>query len=562
MNQLSIINPIFEKRIRNHISVTRHAVSDEGAVKLAVPDAYETRLYRLMLITPLSGAEELGSFSVEKTSHADLSPDGKTLVAATVDDMYVFRDWQKRRFFPNSRANYLDVSLSASGEYFAVGLADMIASSHSVALTRTTGAQVWVKSFPHNITSISVSDDASCILVGSDEGLAVMLDSARKVLWKLECGDPVIFVATSATGEKSLLCTRSGVVHGVGREGNRLWDVQGVGAITGCAMSREGDLIAIARTLHDGSGMLGISSGDGTPVLDYYLDHKIKSVACSPNGRFIALSCENGSFTILEICQALSNAVPVDRIKSIYDDGCTSFECGDHATAVRKFSEVLDLSPCHLEACRKLVPARDALMQRYYTEAERLASEGDIARAGEQIRMALSESLCDLDAFEKFSLLREKIASAGMESARLSSSADELEEADREIRAILQFDPTNLNARELLGEFQERLISQYLADADTSMKEDDPQNTVDSLRKVLALRSDPAIDEMLAKAHSLVAMKEGMALYEEKSYSEALVYFRKAVLFDPTNVVAERYIDYAGNLKHDDTLFDRFSKLE
>jgi hypothetical protein len=55
-------------------------------------------------------------------------------------------------------------------------------------------------------------------------------------------------------------------------------------------------------------------------------------------------------------------------------------------------------------------------------------------------------------------------------------------------------------------------------------------------------------------------MTEGMALYEAKHYSAALVHFRKALLFDPANADAARYAEYAAKL--DETLYDRFSKLE
>lgn len=74
------------------------------------------------------------------------------------------------------------------------------------------------------------------------------------------------------------------------------------------------------------------------------------------------------------------------------------------------------------------------------------------------------------------------------------------------------------------------------------------------------MQSTEDIQRKLTNARSLQCMTEGMALYEAKHYSAALVHFRKALLFDPANADAARYAEYAAKL--DETLYDRFSKLE
>jgi tetratricopeptide (TPR) repeat protein len=58
------------------------------------------------------------------------------------------------------------------------------------------------------------------------------------------------------------------------------------------------------------------------------------------------------------------------------------------------------------------------------------------------------------------------------------------------------------------------------------------------------------------------ALAEGLALYEAGKYPQAIAQFRKVLGIDPENAEAPKHLDYAENLAHDDTLSDRFTRLE
>jgi len=561
MNQLSIVNLIFEKKIRNHIPVTRMAVSDFGDVMLAVPDAYQPRLYRLARISPLGTSAELGTFSVEKVQHADLSPDARVFVVDTIDDVYVFRDWEKKRFFPNSRSNYGNISLSASGEVFVVALADMIASSHSVALVNTGGAQVWVKSFPVNITSLRISTDALYVLVGFGDGSAVLLDAGRKIVWRREFDYPVSSVAVSPDGELSVVCTRDGLVYGIGKEGNCLWETDCESPVVNTAIDSIGANIVIASNSDDRSGMIRFLSRDGMQRVEHYTRSGINSIAISPNGRFLAVSSQDGTFAIMEVNQTSGSIRPTDKIKAFYEDAADSLAKDDLQSAADAFTRILELSPDEVDACRQLIETKNRLVQQCFDQVEELIEEDGVESAFERIKSAAAIDLSDIELLAKLAELRAKIVKKALdEFAEIERSGD-LEKAAEKLRTVIGMEFTNLKAREQLRYINARLLDLYVSEAQKSIC-DDPDKAVELLEKALPLTERLDVQDLLAKALSAQAMAQGMSLYSENRYLESLVYFRKALLFDPNNTEAHRYTEYASNLRHDDAHFDRFRKLE
>lgn len=560
MNKLSIINSAFQKHIRNHIPVTHLAVSDQGEVNLAVPDAYETRLYRLISISLSGGVTEIGTFSVEKTSIADLSANARTLVVATLDDLYAFRDLDKTRLFPNSRAIYTGISVSAAGDYIAAGMADMIASTHLVVMARPSGSNVWMKSLPYSITCVRISADASSILVGSEDGIAVMLDQSRKVRWKLEVADPIAKIAVTPKGDTSVICSRNGTVQGVGYEGNRLWESVCRGSVVDCAISDDAQVVLIARDTEDGRGLLEFCSPKGTPVVDFKTNQRIHSIACSPNGRFAAVSCKDGTFHILEMTQALSTVLPDKLVKTLYAEGESLLGLEDETSAIRKFTELLELTPCDIEACRMLTKAREALIAKCFGEAKKLESAGDLLAAWEHalsIRMLVPD---DVPTLTRLVEMRAKLVSDLLEKASELESEGRIEEANAAILDLLKVDFANIQAREKLCSLQESLLCKYLSEAGSALAEDNPDRAVEVLEKALGLRPSVEVQTKLAGARSIQSMGEGLKLYRDKQYSQAAVHFRKALHFDPSNSEAAKYIGYAEKL--DESLINRFSKLE
>lgn len=519
MNPFTSADLAFERRVKGHFPVTRFAVSDAGDVTIIVPDDHQPRLYHVLRVNTAGDWSELGKFSVEKLQRIDFSKDARVLVAMTDDDAYVFREGAKTRFFTDRRDNYAAVSMSASGDLFAVGSADMILSSYSVTLANTSGGQEWVKDVPFIITCARISADGSRILVGAEEGIALMLDKARSDVWRFE-GGSVTALATSPTGDVSVIGARAGSVHAIGESGNLLWEIAREGRIVDCAMSDDAKLTVVARET-TGGGSVEFLSDDGAPVIEHEAPSKIASVSCSPNGSFTAVSCEDGMLQVLEITQAAMKARASESADALRAEALSTLENGDYPAAVGKLTRYLGIRPGDADACRKLIEAKDAL----------------VAARGRTISDALAEA--------------NSLAQAG----RLEDALSKAEE-------ILQLDFTNVPARELLGRVEDDLAAKCLADADAALGKGEFAEAVRLLERAAAIRPTSEVRDRIAKARAESAFREGVALYDAKKYPQAAFQFRKVLSVEPENAEARKYLEYAESLRQDETIFDRFSKLE
>lgn len=558
---LSTANLVFERRVKGHLPVTRLAVTDSGRVMIAVPDDHQPRLYHLICFSVTGEWESLGSFSVEKLQHIDFSEDARTFVAATDDDVYVFGEGAKKRFFPERRDNYSALSISASGEYFAIGSADMILSSHSVTLAKTKSGQVWIKDLPFSATSVCISGDARRLLVGSEDGCVVMLDGLRATVWQLEGADPVTALATSHTGGVSVVGTRKGMVYAIGEGGGMLWEVESGGRIKDCAMSGDGTLVAAVRESPGGS-VVDLFCGDGTPVMEHGLSSDVVSVACSPDGGYIALSAADGLLQILEVTSAPGIACTEDKARAIRDEGYAAAEQGDHALAAEKLEQYLKLYPADPEACARLAESADALVEQHLAEAERLAVEGDLCQAGQALQSACRLITYDHRLSERTAAIRDRLVAESLSRAQALEREGRLEEAVALVRDVIGLDFMSCEARAMLCGLQTTLVAKYLADADTALKENRAADAVVILTKAMAAAPSQETQSKLTRARAVQAFKEGLALYESKKFSQAVFQFRKVLSLDPDNAEAQKYIEYSESLRQDDMLFDRFSKLE
>ena len=561
MNQLNTASLLLNKKIKGHLPVTGLAVSDDGSVLITIPDQYQSRLYHQVCISASGETEEIDSFSVEKPSSTDCSANGRIFIAITTDDVYVFREGAKTRFFPDRRENYSSVSISASGDLFAIGAADMIVSGYSVTLARTANGPIWTKTLPLSVTKVQVSDDASRILVGTDEGTALMLDNTRDQIWELEGDDSITAVALTKGAELSIVGTESGVIQAIGPVGNRLWQIEGIGPVIDCAVSGDGKLIGAVRMPSEG-GLVEFLCGDGTHVLDYELASRIVSVACSPNGRYAALSCEDGTLQVLDIILAPEKIRSSESAQSLHGEVVSDIELGDYDAAMQKLSKMLDASPCDLDACRKLIELKEECLMEHIAEVDKLESEGSHVEAFGKLREAFELAPYDKALFERLASMRERAISDSFERASKLAADGNLKDSIEHIRTIIRLDFTNLKAREGLGRLEDALVSQHISDADAAMASGETSRALEILEEAADLRPNQEVRDRLVKARARQAFEEGMAFYEAQRYSQAVAQFRKVLSIEPNNAEAARYLEYAENIHQDDALFDRFSKLE
>lgn len=544
---------VFERKIRGHLPVTRMSVGDAGSIITAVPDDHRPRLYHLVRFETSGDWEEIGEFSVETLLHHDFSEDGKSLVAATDDDLYVFRNDSKARFFPERRDNYASVSISAVGDLFAVGSSDLILSSHSVTLARTTGGQVWIKDLPVTVSFALLTPDARSILVGSEEGTCLMLDIARQIIWQVEGPDPVTAMAVTRTGDMSVIGDKGGTVTVVGAEGVKLWQSFG-DPVVRCAVSSDGSLIVVCRQTNRSTRAVEFLLSDGTPAVEHVVGTAIDSIACSPNGRFAALSLDDGTIQALELTLASPRARSMEVVAAFEAQAAEALAAGDYSLAVERFTRVLELSPSNVNACRKLVEATDALVRSYLDGALEVAEETlSLLHKAVELRPHDCEVLARLNEIER------GLIHARLETSRSLVQDGKLQEARSVTEEVLDLDFTNIKARELLNDIEAALVADRIADAEQASC---PAEAIRFLEEAAAVRPTPDVYERLSAARAKQAFDEGLVLYEAQRYSEAVFQFKKVLKLDPENAEARKYMEYGESLRRDDSLFDRFSKLE
>ena len=560
MTSLHTADLVFDRRIKGHLPVTRLAVSNSGTVMIAVPDQHQPRLYHLVRLSVSGEWKELGPFSVETVRGIDFSEDGRLFTAFTDDDLYAFDEGEKTRLFPEQRENYLAVSINSKGDLFAFASSDMIISSNSVTFARTSGGHMWVKSLSAGVTGIRMTCDATRILIGMEEGSALMLSGNRDTIWELDGEDSITAVDMSHTGELSVLGDKLGKVQAVGIRGNKLWQLDGVGCVTDCAVSGDGRMVVVGRKTSSGQGIVELLTSDGAPILEHGTVSGISSVASSADGKYVAVSCDDGTLQVLELTLASSRSV--QKAQALYNEGVAAAKKGDFAEANGKFTEVLEICPGNVDACRQMIEARNALVANCIEAAQRLGSEDKIAEAMQELRIAGELCLYQPEVVVQLAKVRSRLISEALERAKSLGDQGELEKALAKLEEIVKVDFADVRAREELASVEDALVARCAADAEALLNAGKAPEAVSLLEKAAALRPAPDIEERLAQARAKQAFDEGMALYEAQKYSQAVFQFKKVLSIDPRNAEAEKYIQYAESLRQDDVLFDRFSKLE
>jgi tetratricopeptide (TPR) repeat protein len=438
----------------------------------------------------------------------------------------------------------------------------MISSGYSVTLAKTAGGQFWTKNFPYSITSAQIAPDGTMVLVGAEEGTATALDGGRNKIWEFEGTDPISAIAISGPPHVSILGTRGGMIHALGPQAERLWEAASEGPVVDCAVDSEGKLITVARTKPNGTGCIEIYNANGTPILDYSSPNGITSIACSPDGRFVAVSTEDGTLRILEVVLSNADTESDEQASGLYTSGCSMMEAKDYSSAIAKFTELLQTSPIHVDACRRLVEAQDAFIKECLADVDAAASSGSPDQAVSKLQTALQIRPYDRGIFDRMIAMRAQfITEISARTLSLAENGD-IEPAIEKTKQILEIDFTNIQAREQLAGLEKTLALRCSADAGLALSEDRAADAIALLERAVTLDPSPEFQTQLVKAKSKQAFSEGLALYNQKRYPQAQAQFRRAVSLDSENAEAVKYLEYSESLRQDDPLFDRFSRLE
>lgn len=554
MNQPQSASLILDRKIRGHLPVTRFSVSAAGSVMLAVPDADRSRHYRLGRLSLDGSWQESGGFSVETVASWDLSASGDVFTAVANDALYLFSAGEKTRLLRDRRDLYIDVSITAAGDVVAAASSDMLMSAYSVTLVATVGPSAGTKDLPLTLTCSRIAPDGSAVAAGSEDGMVVLLDRDRRVVWEFDLGEPVARVCVSSDG-RVIAGTRFGRVAAL-RDGERLWEATGSGPVAACAESLDGRAVVIARD--DDAHTIECLSGEGRILLEYAAPSAVTSLACSADGRYIALSCRDGSLQVIEMQAGVSRAADARGASDLYANALDLAGRGELQDAVKSLLRALDLEPTNIDASRELDETAHTLVREAILAAEESLSRDDFAEAADRLRVAWDHASLAPD------LALEIIAARRRAADRMLSRAGELpdEEAADLLGTLLRLDVTNTDARGLLARVETRITERLLLDADEALAAGDPSGAVSLLEQACERSPSDTVRERLIRARCDEALAEGLVLYEAGKYPEAVVRFRKVLSIDPQNPEALKRIEYAEKLTADDALFDRFSKLE
>ncbi len=276
----------------------------------------------------------------------------------------------------------------------------------------------------------------------------------------------------------------------------------------------------------------------------------------------MAISCKDGTLQALEITAPSPRLRRTERAKGLYEEACRIVDQGQYSEALHKLQTVLELSPDHVFACRKLIEIGSVYIEEAIRRAEDLGAQGEFADAVRELQAVQAAGGYTSALSEKLARARGQLAQRLLARANELSAAEQIEEAVALIGILLGLDFTNIQAREELARLQDALAARYLAEAGQALDAGRPSEAVQLLEKAQDLKASEEVLARLADARCKHAFATGLALYEAKKYSEAAFQFRKVLSIDPQNAEAGKYIEYCESLRQDEIRFGRFSKLE
>jgi tetratricopeptide (TPR) repeat protein len=574
------VNLLWQKRFRGLLPLAAGALADDGSLTFVRPDELEARTYQIVGADAGGRLEIRGTLSVETVTKIALAPGGDSLIGATDDDLYLFREGRKSRLMPGRRLTFDDVALARDGLRFVVAFADMMFAAHTVALCDMSGKIAWTKDLDVPVTRVAISGEGRHLVVGSEPGRVFGFDAGRTLVYESVLDLPIAALGMSETGAACVVGATDGSLAGLDEEGGIVWRASVGLPVIDTALSGDGSYAFAVAGDATGGLLVGIASGDaggdvGTPVWEHELESRPTGVAVSPNGRFLAVSLADGrlmtfaldpqeraggwgrSFAGGAAQQSAGTGRPGGP--SGLDLARAAWEAGDREKARTMARKLLEATPADVAVCEALIAWEAELVGAVLAEAESMAAAGDPAGALERLREA--EAIDPADA-------RIAAARAALTARALALLGDratacaEPEEAVEAWQAVLALDFKNLEARRRLGEAHARCAERLVAEAESRAAAGDPVGALDLWRRAQELAPSEELGTRICAAEVAQIVAEGRRLYDAHHYPEAAFQFQKALALDPNHEEARRYLGYARGLSTDTGVSGRFQRLE
>lgn len=553
--------PILQRRVRGHLPVSRFAVADDGFVTLAVPDPDRPRAYELGSLSPAGEWQAVGGFSVETPVCWDLSEAADVVLAATDDCLYAFRAGQKSRLLADRRDVFLGASLSASGAEAAVASTDMLQSAYALTLALTDGSAGWTLDIQGDVSRVLISPDGSLLLYGTEQGLVSLHGADRRLLWQFDSGLKVTALSLPAEGRCALFGTQSGLAVML-EDGEKRWGLQGAGEVTALSASADASKIAAARDDGEGDWPVECVSHSGEVFQTFRAPARVLSAAWSKSGRYLAVSCADGSLLLIEMEASLARHADPKRAAEFLSSARGLIHDGRPVEAAEALQTVLRLDPSSVEAASLLAEARAGVVRDSVRLARESLEEGDLPGAVRLLDEAWGGARVVPAAAPELMEARKQASARMLDLARGMLESGSPDDALDALGSLLELDPCSAEARGLLAE-AEGLAAEVLArGAEEASASGALAEAVRLWEQVWARRPSDEVRAKLSEARRDAALARGMELYAEKRYAQAVFQFRRVLSLDPANAEALKHLEYAQNLAGDDSLLDRFRLLE
>ena len=115
-------------------------------------------------------------------------------------------------------------------------------------LLDSEGSEIWVRSLPNQITSVSISSKAGISVAGTSDGVMHAFDRTGKLLWHHQVGGTsftVNSVSSSSNGSYVISGSQYRYSYFYDSKGNVLWDKEMDGSIIGTSINKNGDYLGL-----------------------------------------------------------------------------------------------------------------------------------------------------------------------------------------------------------------------------------------------------------------------------------------------------------------------------
>lgn len=115
-------------------------------------------------------------------------------------------------------------------------------------LLDSEGSEIWIRSLPNPVTSVSISSRANLSIAGTTDGTMFAFDRTGKLLWDHQVGGtsfPVNSVSTSPNGSYVISGSRYRYSYFYDSKGNVLWDKDVGGSVLDTSINKNGDYLCL-----------------------------------------------------------------------------------------------------------------------------------------------------------------------------------------------------------------------------------------------------------------------------------------------------------------------------